>query len=225
MSRYDKFLRDPLWFYLIGISFLTFVLANSTVGYILSSLLTVFSIITIFFLYIDKAETLRNIVSKEFSSFSEDYTVLSSVNLQGENGKAYSDFIVISKKGVFNIRLLDFEGIIKGFESENYWRYVKLSSSTYNSTHKAISNPFHFHERTHSIIEDLLANNNIKYIPIQSIIVIRNDDAEIITNSTIPIVKAKHIKQYISQYTDRQNMSSMLDEIIGIMKNQVGYCS
>lgn len=222
-KQLDRFLKDPLWIYLLGISFLTFFLVDSKEGYFLSGILMFFSMITIFYLYIEKTETLHNQVLKELSSFKDDFTVLSSVTLKQEGIKGYSDFVVISHKGIFNIRLLDFEGSITGYESENLWQFTKLSKP-YDVTRKAVNNPIYYHQRSHSIIEDLLAKNNIRYIPIQSIIVIRDEDAEIITNSSTPIVKVKHLRQYISQYRDRHNMSTMLDEIVCIMKNQVSYC-
>ncbi|KAB3532726.1 nuclease-related domain-containing protein [Alkaliphilus serpentinus] len=219
---FDRFLKDPLWMYLLGISSLTFLLVDSVKGYILAGVLLVLSIITIYNLYLEKTETLHQQVLREFKSLNEDFTVLSEVKLQRNNRKGYSDFIVISAKGVFNICLLDFEGAITGFESDTYWQLTKLSS--YDVTKNIISNPMNHHKKSHGIIEDLLAENNIKYIPIQTIVVIRNEDAEIITNSTIPIIKVKNIRQYISQYSDRQNMHTILDEVIGIMKSQVRCC-
>ncbi|SCX75936.1 NERD domain-containing protein [Alkaliphilus peptidifermentans] len=218
----ERFIKDPLWLYFLGISFFGFILAESSSGYMLASILLLFTIVAIYYLYIDKAEALHKQAMDQFSSFNQEYTLLSAVTLQNEASKGYSDFIVISPKGIFNIRALDFEGTIKGYESEDTWSYTKLTGP-YDITQKLIRNPVHFHQKTHDIIHDLLMRNNIRYIPIQSIIVIRNEDAEIHTNSNIPIVKVKNLHQYITQHSDRHNMFSLIDEIVGIFKSEGHY--
>ncbi|KAB3534710.1 hypothetical protein F8154_08270 [Alkaliphilus pronyensis] len=215
----SAFLRDPLWLYLLGISFITFMIADESVEYMLASIFLMFSLIVIFYMYLNRAESLHKKIFMEFSSFGEEYTLLSSVTLENEGSKGYSDYIFISAKGIFNIRALDFQGVIKGFENDDVWSYMKITS-LYDMAVKAIKNPIYYHQKTHNIIYDLLAKNNIRYIPIQSIIVIRDEDAEISTNSNIPIIKAKNLKKYISQYSNRQNMFSLLDEIVAIFNNE-----
>ncbi len=219
-KRENAFSKDPLWLYLLGINGLIFLLVESREGYLLASILVLFSLVSIYFLYLGDNYHLHHKVFNQLGKFSGEYKIFSNIELCLGEKKGYSDYLIISPKGIFNIRIIDFEGTISGYENDELWSYVKVVS-TYDIINKKIKNPLDFLKRTHFLIEELMEMNYIKYIPIQSIIVINNSDATFETNSNIPVVKVKDLYHFINEYQDRANMNSILNEVHTIIANTV----
>ncbi|MBM7615071.1 nuclease-related domain-containing protein [Alkaliphilus hydrothermalis] len=221
-KRLNLFSKDPLWLYLLGISGFTFVLVNSFRGYLLALLVLLASLVIIYLLYFGENYHLHQKVAKQLEKFndSQQYSILPAIELSDANRQGYSDYIVISPKGIFNIRILDFEGTISGMENDQLWSYTQVLNP-YDTINKTIENPVDPHKRTQRIIEDLLEKNYIKYIPIQSIFVINNHDAIFESDTNIPVVKVKDLYSFIEEYQDRSNMFSILHEIQSIILMEV----
>ncbi|WP_026477325.1 nuclease-related domain-containing protein [Alkaliphilus transvaalensis] len=212
MKRQSLFLKDPLWVYLLGITAFTFFLVDSYGGYVLASMLLVFSLGCIHVLYLGENLSLSQKISRQLEKFSNEFTIYSGIEISDGETSGSSDFLIISPKGIFNIRVLDFEGTISGFENDEYWEYLKVINP-YDVIKTSIKNPIHLHRRTQRVLENLLEKNYIKYIPIQSIFVINNSEATLECNSNISVVKVKDLYNYISQYQDRSNIPPILQEI------------
>lgn len=211
-GRLHNLINDPLWLYMLGITSLSFLLADSAAGYLLSSLLLGFTLVSIYILYIGGGTRLHDRVLQQLSSFNNQYTIISSVELTDGSKKGFFDYILLSPKGIFNIRVLDFEGTMTGYENDEYWDYVKVISP-YDVIRKRVNNPLHFLQYSHGIIEGLLERQHIKYIPLQSFFVVNNSDATIETNSYVPIVRVKELADYIENHQDRSNMTAILKEL------------
>lgn len=207
MLKLKRFAKDPLWLILISFTFFAYYIANNSFGYFLATILLLFCSHIMYQTYIQEPSSLKDEVSKELSKFNDDYIVLSSIELSDNGLKGYSDFIVVSPKGIFSIRTLNFEGSITGYEDEEYWEYIK-ATSPYDVVKRVIKNPVCFHLKTQQIIEMLLERQHIKYIPIQSLLVIGANLA-ISTDSKLPIVRVDKLYEYISQYADRSIMTSL----------------
>lgn len=207
MSKLKKFAKDPLWLILIAFTLFAFYIANNSFGYFLATVLLFFCSHIMYQTYIQEASSLKDRVAKELSRFNDDYMILSSIELSDSGLKGYSDFIVVSPKGIFSIRALDFEGTVTGYENEENWDYVK-ATSPYDVVKRSIKNPVYYHLRTQQIIERLLERQHIKYIPIQSILVV-GTNLTINTDSKIPVVRSDKLYEYISQYADRSIMSTL----------------
>ncbi len=218
-TRLQRFLKDPLWLLLLAITSFAYYIATDTVGYMLATALLVFSANVIFKTYFYEDEPLKEMIAKELTKFNEDYIILPSIELSDGRLKGYSDFIVISPKGVFNLRALDFQGLITGYQNDEVWEYIK-ATSPYDVTRKIIKNPIYYHQRTQEIIEGLLEQQHIKYIPIQSLLVV-NGNLKIETDSKIPVVKAEELYAYISEYADRSIMSSLKNSIEDTLRKAI----
>ena len=215
ITTIKKFLKDPLWLILVAVNSFVYLIVDDTIGFFLATVLLTFSLNVIHQTYFQDSSPLRDRVVKELSRFNNDYLVLSSIELRDGGLKGYSDFIVISPKGIFNIRTLDLEGVITGYQNDELWEFVK-ATSPYDIVKRVVKNPVYYHQRTHQIIEALLEQQHIKYIPIQSLLVI-NSSLTINTDSRLPIVKSDELYDYISEYADRSIMTSLkmnIEEIL-----------
>lgn len=218
-TRLQKLLKDPLWLLLLAITSFAYMIVNDTAGYILATILLVFNANVIFKTYFYEDEPLKEMIAKELAKFNEDYIILPAIALSDGRLKGYSDFIIISPKGIFNLRALDFQGALTGYQNDELWEYIK-ATSPYDVTRKIIKNPIYFHQQTHDIIEALLEQQHIKYIPIQSLLVV-NSNLRINTDSRIPVVKAEELHNYISEYADRSIMSGLKNAIEDTLKESV----
>jgi len=215
VTTVKKFLKDPLWLILVAINSFAYYIVDDTIGFFLATVLLTFCLHIIYKTYFQDSSPLRDRVIKELSRFGDDYIVLSSIELREGGLRGYSDFIVISPKGIFNIRTLDLEGVITGYQNDELWEFIK-ATSPYDVVKRVIKNPIYYHQRTHQIIEALLEQQHIKYIPIQSLMV-THSSLTINTDSRVPIVKSEELFDYISEYADRSIMSSLkmnIEEIL-----------
>lgn len=214
-AKVNRLTRDPLWLYLLGITSFSFLLADSSSGYLISFILLIFSMTSIYILYFGNENKLHDRIYKQLARFDDQFTIISSIELTDGRRKGYFDYMVISPKGIFNLRVLDFEGTMTGYENDEFWDYVKIISP-YDVMKKRVNNPLYFLHRSHDVIEEILERNFIKYIPLQSIFVINNSDSSIQTNSPVPVVKVRDLYNYIAEYRDRSNMLQVLKEVEGI---------
>ncbi len=210
--KFNQLANDPLWLYLLGITSLSFLLADSSSSYLLASLLLTFSLISIYVLYFRQGRKLHDKVLQQLGDFDNQFTIISSVELQDGSKKGYFDYIVLSPKGIFNIRILDFEGTMTGFENDEFWDYIKITSP-YDVTKKRVKNPLNFLQHSHRMVETLLEKHHIKYIPLQSVFVVNSSDALLETDSTVPIIRVKKLKEYIEGHRNRANMVSILRDL------------
>ena len=219
-SVLTKLLKDPLWLILLAVTSFSYYIVDDALGYFLTTVLLVFCGNVIHQTYFLETIPLKAKIAKELSKFNEDYVVLSSIEFSDSGLRGYSDFLIISPKGIFSLRTLNFEGIITGYENEEFWEYVK-ATSPYDVVKKIVKNPVYFHLKTQQIIEALLEQQHIKYIPIQSLVVI-NDNLTVNTDCKIPIVKVGDLYEYILEYADRSIMTSLKLTIEEILLKSIG---
>jgi len=224
LDHYKTLKKNPFWKYLIGICGIFFIAANSTPTYVLSIAISILCLGIIGFAYFGEELHLHNRAFRQLKSLDDAFVILPSLKLTDGYEHGCTSYIIISPKGVFNIKILDFTGVLTGNSDDKIWNFVDYSYP-YQPQHKKIRNPLRTINKSHKIIEELLNRNHIDYLFLRSIFVIKNSHSKVISDTNIPIVKLKALNEYLLGYQDRPHHESLLEVITAsILEGQYGNC-
>lgn len=204
LNYYKKLFKNPFWIYLMSIALIFFVSARNTLMYMMASAFFLLAIVIIVMAYFEKEFHLHNKVLKLFTQLEDEFIILPAMKLSDGYENSCTCFIVISTKGIFNVKVLEFSGILKGSEDDEMWEYTD-ASNPYNIIEKKIKNPASYLRKSHSVIETLLRNNHMDYMFLKSIFVINNSNASIKTDTNIPIIKLHQLNEYLHGHMERHN--------------------
>ncbi|SCX75901.1 nuclease-related domain-containing protein [Alkaliphilus peptidifermentans] len=223
-SHYSDLFRNPFWMFLLGICVIFFIAANSVAMYIMSTCLLVLSLSILAYAYFGEELNLHNRIFRHLSKLDEGFIILPSMKITDGYEHGCTSFVVISPKGVFNIKVLDFTGILEGQEKDGVWNYTDYSFP-YQPQHRRIRNPIFKLEKSQKILESLLKKNHINYLFLKSIFIVKNQHAVVKCDTDIPIIKLNELNDYILGCSDRQHTPSFLESITAaIMSGHSGSC-
>lgn len=221
-NYYKRLFKNPFWIYLIVIASILFLAAEGPLILIMASVFLGLALVIIFLAYFEKEFHLHNRVLKLFQRLEDEFVILPAMRLSDGYEDSCTCFIVISTKGIFNIKVLEFSGILKGSEDDDIWEYTDATKA-YNITKKNIKNPAASLKRSHKVIDTLLKNNHMDYMFLKSIFVIDNSNAIIKSDTTIPIIKLHQLNEFLHGHRERDNHSLLKDTIVAtIMGGQKG---
>jgi len=213
LNYYKKLFKNPFWMYLMAIATIFFVAASNALMYIMAAAFLLLSIMIIIVAYFEKEFHLHNRVLKVFTKLEDEFVILPAMKLSDGYENSCTCFIVISAKGIFNIKVLEFSGILAGSEADEMWKYTDATNA-YNIEERQIKNPITYLRKSHKVIEGLLKNNHIDYMFLKSIAVVNNSNAMIRSDTDIPIVKLNELNQYLHGHVERQHQHLLKETIV-----------
>ncbi len=223
-SYYKELFKNPFGIFLLGICLIFFVVANSFHTYLAATGLLFICLIIIIIAYFGEELHLHNRVFRKLSQLDDHYFILPYLKISDGFEQSCTSYIIISPKGIFNIKLLDFSGILKGNEDDSVWQFADAHNA-YNIQHKKIKNPVTKLRHSQKIIESLLEKNHINYLFLRSIFVVKNTNSSIKCNTDVPVVRLKDLNSYIMSYADRPNMIFLKEDVAtSILNGHKGHC-
>lgn len=221
-NHYKKLFKNPFWIYLIIIATIIFVAAEGPQMQLMAAAFLLLALIIIFLAYFEKEFHLHNKVLKLFHRLEDEFIILPAMKLSDGYENSCTCFIVISAKGIFNIKVLEFSGILKGSENDEMWEYTDATNA-YNIVQKSIKNPATNLRRSHKVIDTLLKNNHMDYMFVKSVFVVDSSNATIKSDTTIPIIKLHQLNEYLHGHTERHSHDLLKETIVAaIMGGQSG---
>ncbi|KAB3532725.1 nuclease-related domain-containing protein [Alkaliphilus serpentinus] len=224
INHYKALLNNPFWIYLMGISTIFFIFANSTATYLISIILLTLNLGVIAYAYLGEELQLHNKAYRHLKKLDNDFIILPSMKITDGYEHGCTSYVVISPRGVFNIKILDFTGVLTGNTEERIWDFIDYRFP-YHPQKKRIKNPLLMIDKSHKILEGLLNKNHIDYLFIRSILVVKSNHSIIHSNTNTPIIKLKDLNDYLMGYQNRHQENSLLDIIASsIIEGQYGGC-
>ncbi len=213
INYYKKLFKNPFWAYLMTIALVFFVAAKGPLMYFMAAAFLLLSIMIIFLAYFENEFRLHNKVLKLFEKLEDEFVILPAMKLSDGYENSCTCFIVISSKGIFNIKVLEFSGILQGLEKDEMWKYTDATNA-YNIVEKHIRNPISYLRKSHKVIEQLLKNNHIDYMFLKSITVVNNSNAVVKSDTDIPIIKLHQLNEYLHGHIERQHQHMLKETIV-----------
>lgn len=224
LDHYKSLMKNPFWIYLMGVCTIFFIAANSTTTYVMSLIMLVVSLGVIAYAYFGEELHLHNRVFRQLKTLDDEFVILPSMKITDGYEHGCTSYVVVSPKGVFNIKVLDFTGVVTGNSKDRVWDFIDYFFP-YQPQKKKIKNPLFMLEKSHKVIEVLLNKNNVDYLFLRSIIVVKNNHSIVNSDTDIPIVKMKDLNSYLLGFQDRPQRSPLSEVITtSILEGQYGSC-
>ncbi|WP_026477326.1 nuclease-related domain-containing protein [Alkaliphilus transvaalensis] len=223
-TYYKELFKNPFWIFLISICLIGFLAANSLHTYLAAGGVLLICLCIIAYAYFGEELQLHNRVFRKLSKLDHNFILLPYLKISDGFVQTCTSFILISPKGIFNIKLLDFSGILTGTEDAEVWDFDDAYNA-YNIHRKKVKNPLKKLRQSQEVIEKLLDKNHINYLFLRSIFVVKNSNATFSCDTDVPVVRLKDLNEYIMGYADRPNMITLKDDVASsILKGHLGSC-
>ncbi|MBB6216892.1 hypothetical protein HNQ80_002997 [Anaerosolibacter carboniphilus] len=127
------------------------------------------------------------------------------------------DYLVISKKGLFLLNILDTPGTLDNLNIQDQtWKAIE-PVDVFTWKMNSILDPELQLQKSLFAMKAMLEDHHIKYLPIYGIIVYNDRITRLLKVTSAPIVKLSKLEEYLSEFQQRSLNKEIMKDLIHII--------